>query len=102
MDHEQDWRAHEERHKALCARWGKPEPVDIATALTALDSADCPATAVPYDRAFAFRYTSREAAEAFATSNLDAYGHQSLGIAVTDGGVIGVLLLAEETAARTG
>lgn len=38
----------------------------------------------------AFRYSSREAAEAFAASNLENYGYRSLGIAGSADGVIGV------------
>jgi hypothetical protein len=43
------------------------------------------------DDAHASLYPSREAAEAFAASNLEHHGHPSLGIAEVDGGWVGVL-----------
>lgn len=79
--------AHLERHAALCARWGKPQMMNAAAALSLMGLA--PDGATP-DDVVAFRYASVEAAEAFAASNLENYGYRSLGIKVTDAGVIGV------------
>jgi hypothetical protein len=81
------WQAHLERHAALCARWGRPEAVDRAEALRLLG---IPWTGAVPDDVIAFRYASAEAAKAFAASNLEHNGYRSLGIKVTDDGVIGV------------
>jgi hypothetical protein len=87
MAGQDDWEAHLQRHTALCARWGRPEPVDMVTAVGVLG-----AEAANPD-AYAFRYTSREAAEAFAASNLEHYGYRSFGPVVTDDGVIGAVIV---------
>jgi hypothetical protein len=84
---ENGWSAHAERHRALCAKWGKPEAVSVAVAMQALGVTGMPDP----DEVIAFRYASRGAAEAFAASNLEHHGYRSLGIAVTDAGVIGAV-----------
>ena len=86
MGDESDVEAHLKRHAALCARWGKPEQVDRTEALRLLGISHV----TNLDDVIAFRYASREAAEAFDASNLANGGYRSLGIKVTDGGVIGV------------
>lgn len=80
------WQAHLERHAALCERWGRPEQVDRAEALRLLGITEI----TSLDDVVAFRYASREAAEAFAASNLENKGYRSLGIRETSDGVIGV------------
>jgi sarcosine oxidase delta subunit len=80
-----DVAAHQLRHAALCARWGRPQRADAAEALRLLGVSD-----VSPDDVTAFRYASADAAEAFAASNLENYGYRSLGIKVADDGVIGV------------
>jgi hypothetical protein len=76
--------AHLERHEALCAKWGRPEPYDRYRAIVMVGAAKAPEDVI------AFRYSSREAAQAFADSNLEHYGIRSLGIAESEDGVIGV------------
>jgi hypothetical protein len=81
------WATHLERHAALCRRWGRPETVrDTAAALRTLGIAD-----VSPDDAVAFLYSSAEAAQAFAASNLEHYGYRSFGPVVADAGVLGAV-----------
>lgn len=77
--------AHLARHAALCERWGKPGSYGAEAALAAIGRTDV----VPGD-VLAFTYSSHEAAVAFAASNQENYGIESLGVAETEDGVIGV------------
>jgi hypothetical protein len=72
----------------LWARYGQPESVDTAAALRLIGKRE---EVHPRD-AHAFRYQSVEAAEAYASANLEHWGHPTLGAHVgEDGSVVGVL-----------
>jgi hypothetical protein len=71
----------------LRLRYGTPVTADTAGALRRLGLRD---TVHPLD-AYAFRYQSQEAADAFAVSNREHHGHPDLGSYVAHGGVIGVI-----------
>lgn len=78
------------RREALRTRYGQPDMVDAAEALSVLgDTHIAPADVV------AFRYRDQEAADAYAASNLEHYGHPSLGTYVVPDGVVGVIDLSE-------
>ena len=79
--------AHQARHRALVARYGKPESADTAAALKLIPAGP----GIDPRDAQAFLYGSREAAEAFAASNLEHQGLPSLGITKTAAGWIGVV-----------
>jgi hypothetical protein len=81
-----DYEAHQERHRTLVAQYGKPERIDGETALEAIGR---PA-GISADNVIAYIYRSREAAEAYAVSNLEHSDVASLGIVETDGGWLGV------------
>lgn len=73
---------------SLRARYGRPLTADVAGALRRLGLREA---VHPLD-AYAFRYDSQEAADAFAVSNLEHHGHPDLGSYLADdGGVVGVL-----------
>jgi hypothetical protein len=72
----------------LRAEYGKPEPVDPRWVLAALNRPDVDPAAV-----VAFRYSSVEAARAFAEANACHYGHATLGPAVTNLGVVDAVVL---------
>lgn len=73
----------------LRALYGKPERADAATVvLDLLGRQD-----IPLDWAFAWRYPSVEAFEAFARSNRVRNGLEVHGPAVTDDGVFGVTVI---------
>lgn len=60
----------------LVSRYGKPQKTDPGPVLELLGIS----SAGPAGNVFAFTYSSKEAAEAFAKSNLENHGHTSLGI----------------------
>lgn len=88
VDEVDSWHAHLARHGSLCERYGKPEPVDSAAALVVLGVGG-----LDPDDVRAYRYASVAAASAFAASNLEHYDLRSLGPVVTDGGVIGAVVV---------
>jgi len=92
-----DWTAHQERHRALCARWGKPETADAGQALRLIGC-----RGVHPDEVHASRYASREAAEAFAASNLEHLASPSLGIVQDGDSWLGVTDLRPQLAALGG
>jgi hypothetical protein len=79
--------AHLARRARLIAQYGKPETTDTVAALKLVPGG---IGVDPHD-AMAFLYGSREAAEAFAASNLEHQGFPSLGIIKTERGWIGVI-----------
>lgn len=78
---------HEERHDALRARYG---PIRQADAGMALRLAGLREKVHPLD-VIAYLYQSREAAEAYAESNQEHYGHSSLAVIPCDTGVTGII-----------
>lgn len=80
--------SHVQRHEAMVAQWGQPEPVSALEALRLLG--------LPYQQhVIAYRYASAEAARAFTASNQEhTPGFLSLGIAETEQGVIGAFTVA--------
>ena len=81
-----DWSEHQRRHAALCERWGTPEMLPDPEPVIGYLGLDAdPAWSA------AFRYSSAEACEAFAESNLRNHGHRSWGPFVTEAGIIGVI-----------
>jgi hypothetical protein len=87
VSHPEGWDSHMTRHRALVARYGKPETTDTAAALKLIAGG----IGIDPGDAQAFLYGSREAAEAYAASNLEHEGFPSLGIAETGRGWIGVI-----------
>lgn len=79
------------RREALRAQYGQPVTVDAAEALRVLGEHMhlAPADVV------AFRYRDQEGADAYAASNLEHYGHPSLGTYVVPDGVVGVIDLRQ-------
>jgi len=71
----------------LVGRYGWPRPTDKAATLRLLGRRH---DVHPRDVS-ACVYASRDAAEAFAAANREHWSHPSLGIAVVDGGVVGVI-----------
>lgn len=72
----------------LVARYGKPVKIPGIVGLATLGLDD---QGIPADDVIAFRYSSLQAAEAFAASNKRRHGHPSLGVAEeNDGGAVGV------------
>ena len=72
----------------MIARWGEPEKIRSTGPLLERLGA----TGVDPDDVVAFLYAGRAAAEAWHASNLEHYGHPSLGfLDASDGQVIGVL-----------
>jgi hypothetical protein len=76
----------------LIAEHGKPRSVDVAAALRLIGKRD---QVHPRD-AVAFAYRDHRAAQAWAASNLEHYGHPSLGWDVGGDAVIGVIDLRPE------
>jgi hypothetical protein len=70
--------------------YGQPEPFDAATALELLGLSQ---KAQPAASTAAFRYPSMEAAQAYAAGNLRHHGHETIGPAETEQGVIAVTVL---------
>lgn len=83
-----------ERRARLWAKYGRPDTVDAAEALKVLSITD-----VTPDKVTAFRYRDREAADAYASANLELHGLAVLGTyELPAGGVVGVLDLRPELA----
>lgn len=76
-----------DRREEMWARYGVPKTVDTSVALHTIGRRQ---EVHPKD-AIAFLYRDQEAADAFAVSNLEHYGHQSLGSYATPDGVVGVI-----------
>ncbi len=77
----------DERQERMFRRYGKPEQVSELAAWELLHPDDVSPAEI-----CAFRYRDQEAADAYAASNLEHYGHPSLGtVRLEDGTVIGVL-----------
>jgi hypothetical protein len=74
------------RREYMWERYGRPVTVDAATALRMLGITD-----VDPSEVHAFRYRDREAADAYASANLEHYGHPTLGSYILGDEVIGVL-----------
>lgn len=76
-----------DRREAMWARYGVPKTADTAQALRTIGRRQ---EVHPKD-AIAFLYANQEAADAFAATNLEHHGHQSLGSYATADGVVGVI-----------
>jgi hypothetical protein len=81
-----DYLEHLTRHRTLVAEHGKPTPANCGSSLRILGLRDT----VHPDDAVALVYPTRDAAEAFAASNLEHEHLPSLGITQTSAGWIGV------------
>lgn len=77
----------DERREHMWATYGQPEPIDAAAALAALGITDVDPKGV-----IAFRYRTRDAADAYAAVNIDDYGYMTLGTySLGHAGIVGVI-----------
>jgi hypothetical protein len=76
----------------LFEKYGRPERVDALWVLAALNRPDLDPAGVT-----AWRYPTVEAANAFAAANRRHHGLTSIGPAVTNGGIVGAVILPEMT-----
>ena len=76
--------------------YGKPEHFDAATALHLLGR---PGDLTGTCTLIASRYPTMEVAQAFAAGNLRHHGHETIGPAETEQGVIAITILKPESAA---